>query len=37
MKNGNDQPDKFEERSDEGIFIGYSTLSKAYGVFNSNT
>src|SRR5438270_7138602 len=29
--------DKFDSRSDEGIFLGYSTRSKAYRIFNKNT
>src|SRR5436189_4841333 len=28
---------KFDSRSDEGIFLGYSTRSKAYRIFNKNT
>ncbi|GJV30465.1 retrovirus-related pol polyprotein from transposon TNT 1-94 [Tanacetum coccineum] len=28
---------KFDEKADEGFFIGYSTNSKAYMVFNSRT
>ncbi|KAF7123464.1 hypothetical protein RHSIM_Rhsim12G0122300 [Rhododendron simsii] len=35
----NDMDDlgKFDARSDEGIFVGYSTSSKAYRVFNKRT
>src|SRR3954469_12025208 len=29
--------DKFDSRSDERIFLGYSTRSKAYRIFNKNT
>ncbi|KAF7151181.1 hypothetical protein RHSIM_Rhsim02G0176400 [Rhododendron simsii] len=32
--NDNDDLGKFDARSDEGIFVGYSTSSKAYRVFN---
>ena len=28
---------KFDSRSDEGIFLGYSSISKAYRVFNKRT
>ena len=28
---------KFDTRSDEGIFLGYSTSSRAYKVFNNQT
>ena len=28
---------KFDSRNDEGIFLGYSSLSKAYRVYNKNT
>ena len=28
---------KFDARSDEGIFLGYSTTSRAYRVFNKRT
>jgi len=37
LKNANDRSRKFEERLDEGIFLGYFTSSKAYRVFNNNT
>ena len=35
----NDQEDlgKFDARSDEGIFLGYSIMSRAYRVFNKRT
>ena len=29
--------DKFDSKSDEGIFVGYSTRSKAYRVFKKRT
>ena len=29
--------EKFDAKSDEGIFFGYSTRSKAYKCLNSNT
>ena len=29
--------EKFDAKSDEGIFLGYSTKSKAYKCLNSNT
>ena len=28
---------KFDSRSDEGIFLGYSSISKAYRVYNKRT
>ena len=28
---------KFDFRSDEGIFLGYSSISKAYRVYNKRT
>jgi len=30
----NDQENKFDAKSDEGIFLGYSTNSRAYRVYN---
>ena len=35
--NTKDQLDKFDSKSDEGIFVGYSLRSKAYRVFNKRT
>ena len=35
--NGKDNLGKFDARSDEGIFLGYSTSSKAYRIFNKRT
>ena len=32
--NTKDNLDKFDSKADEGIFLGYSTSSKAYRVFN---
>jgi len=35
--NGKDALGKFDPRSDEAIFLGYSSHSKAYKVFNKRT
>lgn len=35
--NGKENFGKFDPRSDEGMFVGYSLESKAYGVFNKHT
>ena len=35
--NGKDNLGKFDPRSDEGIFVGYSSNSKAYRVYNKRT
>ena len=35
--NTKDNLDKFDPKSDEGIFVGYSTRSKAYRVLNKRT
>jgi len=35
--NGKEALGKFDDRSDEGIFLGYSPHSKAYKVFNKRT
>ena len=35
--NDKDNLDKFDLKSDEGIFLGYSISSKAYRVFNKKT
>ena len=35
--NGKDALEKFDPRSDETIFLGYSSHSKAYKVFNKRT
>jgi len=37
QNNGNDALEKFDPRSDETIFLGYSSHSKAYKVFNKRT
>ena len=37
MNNGKDNLDKFDTKSNESIFLGYSTSSKAYRVFNKRT
>ena len=35
--NGQKNLGKFDAKSDEGIFLGYSTTSRAYRVFNKRT
>ena len=35
--NTKDNLEKFDSKADEGIFLGYSTSSKAYSVFNKRT
>ena len=35
--NTKDNLDKFDSKSDEGIFVGYSMRSKAYRIFNKKT
>lgn len=35
--NGKDNLDKFDPRSDEGIFLGYSNISRSYRIFNKCT
>ena len=37
LNNGKDNLSKFDAKSDEGIFLGYSSSSKAYRVFNKRT
>ena len=37
LNNGKDQLAKFDAKSDEGVFLGYSLTSKAYRVFNKRT
>ena len=37
IKNTYENLDKFDPRSDEGIFVGYSTHSKAYRIYNKRT
>ena len=34
LNNGKDDLGKFDAKSDEAIFLGYSTSSKAYRIFN---
>ncbi|KAL6516217.1 hypothetical protein OROGR_019522 [Orobanche gracilis] len=34
LNNGKDRLKTFDEKSDEGIFVGYSSVSKAYRVYN---
>ena len=35
--NDRENPGKFDAKSDEGIFLGYSTNSRAYRVYNKRT
>ena len=35
--NGREKLVNFDQSSDEGIFVGYSSISKAYGVYNKHT
>ena len=37
LNNGKDDLGKFDPRSDEGVFVGYSSSSKAYRIFNKQT
>ena len=37
LNNGKDDLEKFDPRSDEGVFVGYSSSSKAYRIFNKRT
>ena len=37
LLNTRDNLDKFDAKSDEGIFLGYSSRRKAYRVFNKRT
>ena len=37
FNNGEDELGKFDPRSDEGVFVGYSSSSKEYRVFNKRT
>ncbi|XP_038989467.1 uncharacterized protein LOC120113034, partial [Phoenix dactylifera] len=37
LNNGKDNLSKFSAKSDEGIFLGYSSSSRAYRVFNKRT
>jgi len=37
LNNGKDNLGKFDAKSDEGIFLGYSTNSKAFRIYNKRT
>ncbi|XP_070028621.1 intracellular protein transport protein USO1-like [Nicotiana sylvestris] len=37
LNNGKDQLGKFDAKSDEGIFLGYSSQTKAYKIYNKRT
>ena len=37
LNNGKDNLGKFDAKSDEGIFLGYSLHSKAYRIYNKRT
>ena len=37
LNNDKDNMGKFDEKSDEGIFLGYSLSSKAYRIYNKRT
>ena len=37
LNNGKELLGKFDSKADEGLFLGYSTDSKAYRVFNKHT
>jgi len=37
LNNGNDDLGKFDVRSAKGVFVGYSSTSKAYIIFNKRT
>ena len=37
LNNGKDNLGKFDAKSDEGIFLGYSLQSKAYRIYNKRT
>ena len=37
MNNNKDHLGKFDAKSEEGVFLGYSTHSKAYRIFNKRT
>ena len=37
LNNEKDNLEKFDAKSDEAIFLGYSTSNKAYEVFNKRT
>ena len=37
LNNGKDNLGKFDAKSDEGIFLGYSLQSKAFRIYNKRT
>ena len=37
LNNGKDNLGKFDSKSDEGIFLGYSSNSKAFRIYNKRT
>jgi len=37
LNNGKDNLDKFDAKSDEGIFLGYSLHSKTFRIYNKKT
>ena len=37
MSNNKDHLENFDAKFDEGVFLGYSTHSKAYRIFNKRT
>lgn len=37
LNNGKKDLDNFDIKSDEGVFVGYSSSNKAYRVFNKRT
>ena len=37
LNNGKDDLGKFDPRSDEGVFVGYLSSSKAYRIFNKQS
>ena len=37
LNNGNNDLGKFDPTSDERVFVGYSSSSKAYRIFNKRT
>jgi len=37
LNNGKESLDKFDAKANEGLFLGYSSTSKAYRLFNKNS
>ena len=37
LNNNKDNPGKFDAKSDEDVFLGYSSYNKAYRIFNKRT